>query len=444
MKEILRIYHGKQDGAKEYRLRDYNLELYEGQIMYIQGLFGSGVKAIIELLSGERPLLSGDLYIGEKRIEHYDKMRAAELKVYTITEKQDLISNMTVAENLEVVSYKAPIFTYYRRKQIEEQVECFLKKEQAGIHSDMLVEKLSMEEARKLSLLKAKIHGARLIVMDCTRDTYEGHLAGTFSRIIKKMREEGIAFLILSERYSSLAEIADRVQLVYHGRDEMEWHGWSHQVQEVLEAGYREIDREQSEKRLEKPEIIGFYDYEWEMGRSIWEYLQEMEKNSPGLWQQLMGGKAPIDGVCFDGHTAVMIKECSEYLVKKLSVEDNIILTVPGRVGRAGIIKNQLKKNICRGYYEAAGVSDRVWKIQELTRVQKKILALYRWEIAKPKVIVIENPYWGMDQEEEEIFRGYLKGLPKKGIRLVFFSRFLEELRKDCDSILTSHNGKIH
>ncbi len=37
MKEVLRILHGRQKTGSSNILRDYNLEVYEGEIVYIQG-----------------------------------------------------------------------------------------------------------------------------------------------------------------------------------------------------------------------------------------------------------------------------------------------------------------------------------------------------------------------------------------------------------------------
>lgn len=102
MKEILRILHGKQKGNHNI-LRDYNLEVYEGEIVYIQGLSGSGLTALVQLLEGKAALDEGSIYISEKRIGLPSGNLLQTQGIYVITKEQDLVGNLTVAENLEVL-----------------------------------------------------------------------------------------------------------------------------------------------------------------------------------------------------------------------------------------------------------------------------------------------------------------------------------------------------
>ena len=63
MKELLRITHGMQDQAGEDALYDYNLEVYEGEILYIQGMPGNGIRTLMNIFAGDCALKSGKLLL---------------------------------------------------------------------------------------------------------------------------------------------------------------------------------------------------------------------------------------------------------------------------------------------------------------------------------------------------------------------------------------------
>ncbi|TCL56261.1 ABC transporter family protein [Kineothrix alysoides] len=440
MRELLRIAYGTQDTDKSYRLRDYNMEVYAGEILYIQGLAGSGIKGLLELLQGGRRLTGGQMYIDEELVTDYAKETKEKYGIYTITSDEDLVTDMTVAENLEVVRYHPLSMKLYRKRRTDEAVANFLREEKIGISPDTVLNRLDSDTLPKLSMLKAKMHGARLIVLDLMEDNYGGRNAEEIRRMIQKLREEGTSFLLLSERYSMFAEMADRIQLIHQGRDLMEWHRIDDGVRNYLKSakihGYAPNEKGGYD-------FIGFFDYEWKTEISIWDYLERFQRENPLLFDEIIDGCLPEKGKGTRDKTVVIPRESSEQLVGKLSISDNIILTIPDRIGKGhlGCISLKLKKSITDVFYRKIGIPDSFDQVKQLSRVQRKILSVYRYEIARPKVILFENPYWGMDVEEIMQFRSYVEDLSEKGIRVIFFSKALDELEYDCGRIFLRKEG---
>lgn len=105
MKELLRITHGMQDQAGEDALYDYNLEVYEGEILYIQGMPGNGIRTLMNIFAGDCALKSGKLLLNGKEVSGYNRDGAFLHGIYTITAERDLVEILTVAENLEAIRY---------------------------------------------------------------------------------------------------------------------------------------------------------------------------------------------------------------------------------------------------------------------------------------------------------------------------------------------------
>lgn len=442
MRELLRIEHGRRDDLGNHIIWDYNLTVCEGEIIYIQDISGSGIKSIIGLLFGEGGLKQGEVYIEEKKVTDYSRKTFLDHHIYTITAERDLLNELTVAENLEAIRHVACSGRYYNKKAALKRVDEYLKKEAVNINADTPLWKLSIADKQKLSILKAKMHGARLIALDCTKGTYEGKAAEELGRIIKKISLEKTAVVILSERYYSLAEIANKIQIVYQGRDLKEWRMPDKTVKGYLTGQMGSAFPAAAD--TQPGQLIGMFDYEWKMENSIWQYVGKIRQENRSVWDRFCAATIPADGESFDGSTAVIVRESGELLLEKLSIDENIILTIPKRLCRSkyGLVNQKLVRKITEDFYQLADLDRGSVSIQDLNRMQRKILSVYRFEVAKPRTIILENPYWGMNVEEMIMFRSYINRLCSKGIKIICFARALEEIRDDCRVIITSIAGK--
>lgn len=443
MREMLRIRHGMQDDRKDDMLRDYELRVFEGDIFYIQGIEGSGIGTLVSLLAGECALKQGELRLFEKKVENYDRNTAYQYGIYTITAEKNLVEALTVTENLEAVRYLPFPGQYYNQRQAERRVAEYLQKEQVDVPADACLWMLSKKERQKLSILKAKMHGAQMIVLDASSDVYEGKEAEELCELIQRANAEGITFVILSECYAMFAEIANRIQIVSQGRDLKEWYGMTDRVRRYL---HHEMLKE-AELAVQKDDsflFLGMYDYEWEMKGCIWDYLNYVKSHNPEIWEKYIGAAIPESGCSQEQKTAVIPRESGEYLLKNLSIADNLIMSIPHRVGknRFGLIKKRIRRNIAGDFYKKMGIDPRIDHVEDLSTVQKKILSIYRFELDRPRIMILESPYGGMNQEERQTLREYLRLLAKMGIRIIYFSKSREEIAEDCCRVIVTQNGE--
>ncbi|MCD8014756.1 MAG: ATP-binding cassette domain-containing protein [Lachnospiraceae bacterium] len=479
MKELLRIVHGRLDDVGEDALRDYNVEIYEGDILYIQGIEDSGIRTLAKVFAGDCALKGGSLFLNGKKVEDYDRNTAYYYQIYTITAEQELVETMSVAENLEAVRHLPFSLLPYNRKKAERKVDEYLEKERLDIRADEEPWMLSQTDRKKLSILKANMHGARLIILDATHGIYEGKEAEEISELIRRTNAEGITFVILSRCYTLFAEIANRIQVLAGGVDLKEWGSMDDRVRLCLRrpaagtaaAGTEEAtagadaaahnrmegesgktaDRKSETEMLspyesEEPAegFLGIYDYEWEMEDGIWHYLSFVQRQNPLFWEKEVRAHIPEAGESFCRGTVVIPVNSGESLVSNLDIADNLLLPIPGRAGRGPVraIRRDIRRNIIEKLYRMTGIEPDKTEISDLDRIQRKILSIYRWELAHPKIMILESPYSGMTLEETARLRTYLHDVEKRGSRILYFSKTPDEMREDCDRIICTQNGK--
>lgn len=445
MKEMLRIIHAMQDDLREDVLHDYNLEVYEGDILYIQGIAGSGIKTLVNVFAGDCNLKRGSLFLYEEEVKDYNRNTAYQYHIYSITAEKDMVDNMTVTENLEAIRYLPFPASIYHKRKAEKDIDDYLKKEQVYISADEHLWALTSKERKKLSILKAKIHKAKLIILDVTNDLYEGKEADEICQLIQRANKDGITFVILAEHYTVFAEIANRIQVISNGIDLMEWSKINDHIREKLR--YQSASPDSLSRHLGKSKgsrcFFGLYDYEWEMHDGLWEYLNFVKNHNRKIWENEINADIPDKGCSHKNETVLIPRNSAEYLLKNLSIEDNLIISVPDRVskGRGGIINKNICRYITRKFFEQTGIDPEKNTVEELNGIERKILSIYRWELAHPKVIFLESPYGGMNLEETCLLRNYLNKLSKKGIRIICFSKSLDDLKKDCKKIIITEKG---
>ena len=442
MEEVLRIAGAALDADGTEALRDYALEVYAGDIVYIQGDPGSGVRTLARLLAGECALQSGKLYLDGEAVPAPCRMTFWRHGLYAVAAEKDLVEGMTVAENLEAIRYLPNCLRSYRFEESKAKVAAFLRGQGIGVPSDAPVWSLCRSDRVRLSLLKARMHGARLIVLDATRDHYEGQEAQELCEMILRENRQGVSFVIVSECCSAFASIATRIQIVDRGRDMKEWPGLTPHVEEILRGS---VPRRGEGALAEgsRP-FLGIYDYAWERRESFWAYLRRLRDENPAIWREQLHMEIPEDGSCRSGGTVVIPEGSEDMLLGNLSLADNILLPCASRVAAngLGLIRRHVRRSMEARFRWQFGLAPGVRYIDELDRVNRKILSIYRYALLHPDTMVLESPYAGMVSDEVERLRRYLRELADGGVRIVCFSKSSDMFSTDCAALIVACNGR--
>lgn len=449
MKELLRIEHAAGNQEQGGALKDYNMEIFEGEIVYMQGADGSGIREIASLLSGDMPLYEGQIYIDGKKEAAYNRNKAYEKNIFPISADGSMIATLTVAENMEALRSQRILMKPYISKKMEKRVDAFLSQEGIGIRAKSSGGNLCSEEEIQLSILKAKMHGARLIILEILNSVFEGSYAEEMAALIKNLCHDGISFLILSSSYSHFVDIATRIQFVYRGRDLKEWNCLSGEVVRLLKSQnpdtFTGSDTSTGQgSGADKGNFLGMYDYEWENDKCIWDYLKEVRRYNANLWEEYLNVLLPEKGIGISQDVLVIPKESGNLWFNNLNIVDNLLMSIPQKIAgsRYGIVRRNRKEHVVNRFYDMLRIDKNIKEVKDLTKAQKKLFSIYRYELLRPKVIFLENPYWGMDQEEIIQIRHYLTKLQKRGSAIVCCAKSIDEMKVDCSVVIQTDNAK--
>lgn len=429
MREVLQIVDvSKKSERSQGDLRGYNLEVYRGEIVYVYGPAGSGVRTLFELLDTGTGTTDGKVF----------GPSGSTGGIYISQEGKNLIENLTVAENMEIEAGR-PLYRIYRKGQVNKRAGRYLKESGLSILPDALVRELTQTQKHLLSIVKARMQHAQLVVLDCTTMTYEEQEIPQLAALLRRYRDQGVSFLILSERLGELAKISDKVQRMSRGRDLMEW--YAGQVKEFLERNPGQDRGSPQNARdvvYEERVFEGILDQTGETGKPLQDRLRTLRLKNPVTWQQNVRlPDFPENRFCVDG--AVLIpRQSALMLCENMTVRENVLMSIPRRAagGLLRPMRRNIEDNVMAGFHEVTNIKDDEAPVAGLSMVERKILSAYRWELARPQTMLFENPFWGMDLSEEEELLVYLRHLKKDGIRVILFSGVLSEINRCCDRII--------
>ncbi|SFC02392.1 ABC transporter ATP-binding protein [Butyrivibrio sp. YAB3001] len=108
-----------------------------------------------------------------------------------------------------------------------------------------------------------------------------------------------------------------------------------------------------------------------------------------------------------------------------------------------GMSKAEAMKEILR-LLERFGISDRLnSKVKSLSKGNKQKVQLISAILHKPKIVIMDEPFSGLDPVNAELFKSVIKDLKEAGTTVIFSSHRMEDVEEMCDRVVLMKQGHI-
>jgi branched-chain amino acid transport system ATP-binding protein len=190
---------------------DINIEVYPGEVVTLLGPNGAGKTTTLLALSGELPLLSGQVFLGgtPTKAPLYRRARGG---MTFVTEEKSVFMGLSTRDNLRVAGVKT-----------EEALDLFPELERRlAVRAGLL----SGGEQQMLTLARALSRQPKLLMAD---ELSMGLAPLVVKRLLDAVRtaatEQGTAVLLVEQHVRKALKYADRVYVMRRGRIELEGTG---------------------------------------------------------------------------------------------------------------------------------------------------------------------------------------------------------------------------
>ena len=205
----LRGVHAAYDAIEV--LHGIDLTIEPGEVVAALGPNGAGKTSLMRVISGELAPTRGDLLIGGRRMNGAAPSDLARAGLCTIPEGRGVFPNLTVRENLWMMSYRG-----MRRSAIEEAAYSYfprLKDRRTQVAGTM-----SGGEQQMLAVARAVSTRPSLLLLDELSMGLAPLVVNELFSAVGQLAETGVAILIVEQFAEAVLAFADHAIIISQGR----------------------------------------------------------------------------------------------------------------------------------------------------------------------------------------------------------------------------------
>ena len=201
------IDHLSKKFDKDFVLKDVNAVLHKGEILGFLGPSGAGKTTTIKILTGQLVPTSGTAEVLGIDYRKIDERIYEQIGI--VTDSSGVYERMTVFDNLK---YFARILNVPL-----ENIDPLLKRIGLYEHRKKPASKLSKGQTQRLILARALLHKPKVLFLDEPTSGLDPSTALEIHRILKELRDEGMAIFLTTHNMEEATKLCDHVALLNEG-----------------------------------------------------------------------------------------------------------------------------------------------------------------------------------------------------------------------------------
>jgi cell division transport system ATP-binding protein len=217
MESIVSISNSNIYIDKHLVLSDVNLEINEGEFIYLIGKTGTGKSSLLKTLYGELPLTEGSGSVGEFDLRKLKRKQIPFLrrKLGIVFQDFQLLTDRSVAENLIFVM-KA---TGWKDKvKMKARIDEVLDKVGLSTKSFKMPYELSGGEQQRVAIARALINDPMLILADEPTGNLDPETSENILKLLAEISNSGRAILMATHDYTQMNIYGNRTLRCEGGR----------------------------------------------------------------------------------------------------------------------------------------------------------------------------------------------------------------------------------
>ena len=214
---ILKIISGQfgyqTQGTKNTLLNDINVDIFEGELVCMLGINGSGKSTFLKTISYLIPKLGGNIFLKTKNLNDYSSHQLATLTGYVSTE-MIWIDEMSVYEL--VLLGRFPYTNWLGTLSNEDKSAVQMAIEQVGIESlvNRKINEISDGERQRAMIARTLAQNTELILLDEPSAFLDIPNKYEIAGLLKSLCEKGKAVLFSTHDLNLALSFADKIFLV--------------------------------------------------------------------------------------------------------------------------------------------------------------------------------------------------------------------------------------
>lgn len=453
-------------------LKGVDFTVNSGSVHALLGENGAGKSTLIKIVSGAYVADAGSLTIAGQTHQKFSPAEARRLGVATIYQETSLFPSLTVLENLFTGQYLHKSWGGLDWKRMRRLGQKVLDRLGVHLYLDAPVDTLDRSSAQIVEIARALVVDAAVLIMDEPTAALSSGEALRLFRVVDALKAAGTAIIYVSHHLDEIFRLADEVTVMRDG--EVVGHSdiasidqaWvvERMIGRALQQGQGCPVRTPGETLLSVKNLSrqrAFEDVNFEVAAGevvafaglIGSGRHELMRSLLGL-EPYASGEIRINnelhvpqagGHVESGIGFVPQNRQKEGLVRQLSATVNLSLATLSDLSSHGMIDFSRMQDRAAEMFASLQVrpANPDLPASSFSGGNQQKLVLGRWLLARPKLLLIEEPTQGVDVGAKEEIHRVIDEAVAAGMAVLVASSDLPEIERIADRVLVMRKGRV-
>ena len=448
-------------------------DLEAGEIHGLLGENGAGKSTLLKIITGVHQPDEGEIVLEGERIVFNNPLDAKRAGIAAIYQEPTCFPELSISENVfmghPLVSGRLNRMDWKGMHQRTEQLL-----QELNIHLDprTTMGLLNVAERQLVEIAKALSLDSKILLMDEPTSSLTIQEAERLFKVIRRLREDGVAIIFISHRLEEVFELTDRVTVLRDGKYIGTKGTEELTTQEVIRMMVgRSMDELYPKKEVKignpllevknltrqgefsdisfsvrEGEILGIAGLvgagRTEMARAIFG-ITSPDGGEIRLADQRLKIKNPRDAL--RAGIAYLPEDRQDHgLVLAMDLSQNTTISILDRF-KYNLLDKKQEREITEKYIELLSIrtSGCTQLARNLSGGNQQKVVLAKWMATEPRLLILDEPTRGVDVQAKAAVHTLIGELAEQGLGIIIISSELPEVLGISDRILVMHEGKI-
>jgi D-xylose transport system ATP-binding protein len=219
-------------------LAEVDFEVRDGEVMALVGDNGAGKSTLIKSVAGIHPFDGGDVLFDGRLVHIHGPKEAARLGIEVVYQDLALCDNLDVVQNMYLGREARDRFQRLKEPLMEQRTaETLASLSVTTVRSvRQTVATLSGGQRQSVAVARAVMWNSRVVILDEPTAALGVAQTRQVLELVKRLREQGLAVIIISHNLHDVFEVADRITVLRLGRNVGVYERASTTQQEIVGA----------------------------------------------------------------------------------------------------------------------------------------------------------------------------------------------------------------
>jgi ribose transport system ATP-binding protein len=219
MAAALEVAHVSKSFPGVKALNDVSIAFEAGSAHALLGENGAGKSTLIKIVTGIHHQDEGEVSMGGKPVRFANPRKAAAGGLGVVHQERNLVTRFSVGENIMLDRLGAHSLSAVDYKGVHVEAERWLKLLELDVDPRTPVSRLSVAQMQLVEIGKALSLQSRVLLLDEPTASLTPNETTVLFRILRKLRDEGVAIGFVSHKLEEVFDICDRVTVLRDGRN---------------------------------------------------------------------------------------------------------------------------------------------------------------------------------------------------------------------------------